>query len=276
MPYFLFSLVGGGYKVTQKPLIHISQLHNYLGGQWVHKDLNLKIYPREIVAVIGPSGCGKTTLLRSILMLQPLTGGCIQIFNQDIASCTDQQSFDIRRRWGVMFQSSALFSSLCALENVLFPLQEMRSIQPSLQKEVALLKLMLVGLELEVATKYPAELSGGMKKRVALARAIALDPELVFLDEPTSGLDAKGADQMDHLILKLRDSLGITFFMITHDLDTLWRVPDRIIFLGEGCVLAAMPMAELVKQPHPLIRDYFDNARAYSRVVAGGARHNEA
>lgn len=248
-----------------RPVIQIKDLCNHLGNQWVQKNLNLTINESEIVAIIGPSGVGKTTLLRSILMLQRPTSGSIKVFDIDIAHCKEAEALAVQRRWGVMFQSSALFSSLTVLENVAFPLQENAHLSKKMQEEIALLKIAFAGLELSAAHKYPSELSGGMQKRVALARAIALDPELVFLDEPTSGLDPKSAEDMDSLILHLRDTLGLTFVMITHDLDTLWRVPDRVIFLGEGKVLAAMPMAELVRQPHPLIRAYFSGARSYDR-----------
>jgi len=248
-------------------VIEIKSLKNCLGSRWVHDDLNLNIRKGEIVAIIGPSGCGKTTLLRSILMLLKPTSGTIKVFGTDVVTCTEMQALQVQRRWGVMFQSSALFSSLKVLDNVMLPINEYTMLKQSTQKELALLKIALTGLELDAASKYPAELSGGMKKRAALARAIALDPEIVFLDEPTSGLDPKGASDMDDLIVHLRNSLGLTFFMITHDLDSLWRVPDRVVFLGEGKVLAALPMPELVKQTHPLIKDYFSGTRAYERAV---------
>jgi phospholipid/cholesterol/gamma-HCH transport system ATP-binding protein len=147
----------------------------------------------------------------------------------------------------------------------MFPLQQHRRLSKSVASEIAALKIALSGLETEALAKYPSELSGGMRKRGALARAIALDPELVFLDEPTAGLDPKSAGELDELVLSMRDNLGLTFVMVTHDLDTLWRVPDRVIYLGEGKVLAAMPMAEMVKQEHPLIQSYFSGARSQQR-----------
>ena len=247
-------------------VIEITALKNYLGGHWVHDGLNLSVYRGEIVAVIGPSGCGKTTLLRSILMLLRPMSGKINVLGTNVLDCQEMEAIQVQRRWGVMFQSSALFSSLRVLENVVFPIHEATSLERSIQKELALLKIVLAGLKIEDAIKYPAELSGGMQKRAALARAIALDPELIFLDEPTSGLDPKSAEAMDDLLLHLRDMLGLTCFMITHDLDTLWRVPDRVIFLGEGNVLAAMPMPELVEQTHPLIKNYFSGVRGYQRL----------
>ena len=257
-------------EASEYHVIEIRGLTNAFGHQIVHENLNLMIKKGEIIAIIGPSGCGKTTLLRTILMLQKPTGGEIKVFGKDITHCNEKEALEIRRRWGVMFQTGALFSSLDVLENIMFPLQEYTPLRHSVQKEIALLKMVLAGLELDVATKYPAELSGGMEKRVALARAIAMDPELVFLDEPTAGLDPKGAEAMDDLILDLRETLGLTFVMVTHDLDTLWRVPDRVIFLGENKVLAAMPMKELVKQSHPLIQKYFSGVRNETRVAVAG------
>jgi phospholipid/cholesterol/gamma-HCH transport system ATP-binding protein len=240
-----------------QPLIEIHNLSNYLGNQWVHKNLNLSIQPREITAIIGGSGSGKTTLLRSILMLHRPTSGTIKIFNTDLLRCTPKEAMRIRHRWGVLFQQSALFSSLTVLENILFPLRTFTHLPPQLQEEIALLKIALTGLPLDAATKYPAELSGGMQKRAALARAIALDPELLFLDEPTSGLDPKSARELDELILSLRASLNLTVVMVIHDLATLWHATDKVAFLGNSKVLAHLPMAELVKQEHPLIKEYF-------------------
>jgi phospholipid/cholesterol/gamma-HCH transport system ATP-binding protein len=245
---------------SQPPLIEISNLSNYLGDQWVHKDLNLTIQRGEITAIIGGSGSGKTTLLRCILMLNRPTSGSIKIFDVDLLKCTPQEAMAIRHHWGVLFQHSALFSSLTVLENVLFPLRTFTHLPLKLQEEIALLKIALTGLPLEAAAKYPAELSGGMQKRAALARAIALDPELLFLDEPTSGLDPQSARELDELILNLRSSLNLTVVMVVHDLATLWHITDKVAFLGEGKVLAALPMAELVKQDNPLIREYFGDS----------------
>jgi phospholipid/cholesterol/gamma-HCH transport system ATP-binding protein len=242
------------------PLLEIRNLSNYLGNQWVHKDLNLTIQRRQIAAIIGGSGSGKTTLLRSILMLHRPTSGTIKIFNTHLFDCPPHEAMAIRRRWGVLFQHSALFSSLTVLENVLFPLRTFTHLPPQLQKEIALLKIALTGLPLDAAAKYPGELSGGMQKRAALARAIALDPELLFLDEPTSGLDPQSARELDELILNLRASLNLTVVMVIHDLATLWHATDTVAFLGDGKVIANLPMAELVKDDHPLIHEYFKNS----------------
>ncbi len=250
---------------SNQPIIEVRNLKNRLGGQWVHKGLNFSINQGEIIAIVGGSGCGKTTLLRSILRLQPPAEGEINVFGTDIWRCSAKEAQQVRHRWGVMFQSGALFSSMCVLENVLFPIEQMANIDQALQTDLAMLKLTLAGLEPEDAAKFPSELSGGMKKRAALARAIALDPELLFLDEPTTGLDPKSAGEFDQLILRLRHNLGLTVIMITHDMDSLWLVPDRVLFLGDGKALALLPMAELVKQDVPAIRDYLSGVRAYER-----------
>lgn len=246
---------------TQK-LIEIEGLKTHLGGQWVHDGIDLTVNRGEIIAIIGGSGCGKTTLLRTILMLRKPTQGKVNVFGVNVVHCSSKEARAVRSRWGVMFQSGALFSALTVLENVMFPIKEFASLPKPAQVEIALLKICLAGLEPEAAFKFPAELSGGMRKRAAMARAIALDPELVFLDEPTSGLDPKSAGELDELVLHLRDNLGLTLVVATHDLDSLWRVPDRVVFLGEGKVLAAVPMKEMMEQQHPIIKAYFSGSRA--------------
>ncbi len=244
------------------PVIEVSNLNTVLAGKVVHRGLNLTIEAGEKIAIIGSSGCGKTTLVRSILMLLKPKSGTINVFGINVTDCTEEKAREVQSRWGVMFQGGALFSSLTVLENVMFPMQEDTEISQALMQKIALFKIALVGLGRDAVMKYPSELSGGMKKRASMARAIALDPELVFLDEPTSGLDPKSASEFDSFLLQLHQALNLTIVMITHDLDTLWRVPDRVVFLGEGKVLAACPMAELVKNKHPIIKDYFDNVRA--------------
>lgn len=255
-------------------IIEITGLKNYLGGRWVHDGLDLTVKQGEIIGIIGASGCGKTTLLRTILMLRQATAGEVRVFDIDVANCSEQESMAVRKRWGVMFQSGALFSALTLLENVMFPMKEFTQLSKKMEAEIGLLKIALAGLELEAAYKYPAELSGGMRKRAALARAIAMDPELLFLDEPTAGLDPKSAGELDDLVLELRENLGLTFVMVTHDLDTLWRVPDRVVFMGEGKVLAAEPMATLVQHSHPVIQAYFSGPRTGQRgQLSSGAQH---
>ncbi len=243
-------------------ILELDNVKNYLANRWVHNGLNLTVHQQEIIAIIGESGCGKTTLLRSILMLRETTEGDIHLFGQSLKTAKRRELQRVRSQWGVMFQSGALFSSMTVLENIMYPLQELTKMGRKMIAKVARLKLALVGLSQDVANLYPAELSGGMIKRVALARAIATDPRLIFLDEPTAGLDPNSAAMIDELVLSLRDLLGLTVMIVTHDLDTLWRVPDRVVFLGEGKVIAALPMAEMVKYDHPLVQSYFSNHRA--------------
>lgn len=242
-------------------IIEVQGLGNCFGEQVVHHDLSFNIHRREIIAIIGGSGCGKTTLLRALLMLHKPTAGEVRIFGTDILNCTEKEAQEVQKRWGVMFQNIALFRSLNVMENVLFPLREMIHMTSQVEQEVALLKLALVGLDTRDAEKYPSELSGGMQKRAALARAIVMDPDLVFLDEPSSGLDPQSAEGLDSLVLHLRDHLGLTVVMITHDLDSLWRVPDRVFFIGDGQILAADTMEKVVTTQHPLIQSYFAGLR---------------
>lgn len=248
--------------MTEDNIIEVSHLKNILGDKVVHEDVSFTVKRGEIVAIIGGSGCGKTTLLRSILQLQKPTAGSIKVFGIDVLKADDATFLAIQKRWSMMFQGGALFSSLTVLQNILYLLRDYSGLSHKAQLELAKLKLALSGLEVDAGNKYPAELSGGMKKRAALARAIALDPELIFLDEPTAGLDPKSASGLDNLLLEMRKNLGITFVMVTHDLDTLASVPDRIIFLGEGRVLAAEPWDNLKHNPHPAIVQYFSGDRA--------------
>ena len=247
---------------TPESVIEVRGLRTHLGGAWVHDDVNFSISKGETVAIIGASGCGKTTLLRALLMLQIPQEGRITLLGREILTLNPRELSVLRRRWGMMFQSSALFGSLTVLENIMFPMDENWKMSRANKKDLAFLKLKMSGLPDESANKLPSELSGGMKKRAALARALALDPELLFLDEPSAGLDPKSAASLDDLLLHLRTSLGLTQVMVTHDLDTLWKVPDRVMFLGEGRVLAMLPIKELVKVDHPLIQSYFANNRS--------------
>lgn len=238
-------------------VIEVSQLSTQLGNQQIHNNLNFAVKKGDIVAIVGGSGSGKTTLLRTILMLQKPMSGTVKVFNKNVWGCSEAERNSIRHRWGVMFQQSALYSSLTILENLLFPLKEFTQLSPALQREVALLKIALVGLPVDTAMKYPAELSGGMQKRAAVARAIVLDPELIFLDEPASGLDPKSIESLDGLILRLRDALGLTIVMITHDLDSMHRLADKVAFLGEGKVLALDSMDQILENPNPMIQTFF-------------------
>lgn len=239
------------------PVIEIKGMKNFLGGQWVHRDINLTVNQGEILAIIGGSGSGKTTILRSLLMLLKPTAGDIKIFGQDISSLDAHQSFMLRRRWGMLFQHSALFASMNVLENVMFPMQEFAELDPEFMQELALLKIALVGLPKEAAGKLPSELSGGMQRRAAAARAIAMDPELLFLDEPTTGLDPRSARLFDDLVVFLRDSLNLTIVMVSHDIESLKRTTDRVAFVGDGQILSVEPIHELMKNKNELIADYF-------------------
>lgn len=243
-----------------EPIIEIKGLKNYLGGQWVHSDVDLTVQKGEILAIIGGSGSGKTTILRSVLMLMKPTAGTIKVFGQDISHLDAQKSLSIRRRWGMLFQHSALFSSMTVLENVMFPMQEFTHLEHDFMYELALLKIALVGLPKEASGKLPSELSGGMQRRAAAARAIAMDPELLFLDEPTTGLDPISARRFDDLIVFLRDSLKLTIVMVSHDIESLKRTTDRVAFIGDGKVLSIEPIEELMKNKHRIIADYFSKA----------------
>ena len=223
----------------------------------VHTDLDLDVREGEILAIAGGSGSGKSVLLREMILLQKPSSGTIRIFGQDIATLTGAEAHALRRRWGVMFQQGGLFSSLTVRENVGLPLREHSSLDGALIDDIAEWKLSLTGLPPDAGLKSPGELSGGMLKRASLARAIALDPELLFLDEPTSGLDPASSAGVDELILRTHALYGLTIVMVTHDLDLLWRVSDRVAVLGEGRVLAIGSMDELSHDPHPTVQAYF-------------------
>ena len=224
--------------------------------------LDIDVYRREILGVVGASGAGKTVLLRTILGLIAKRAGTIEIFGVDLETATVAQREAIDRRLGVMFQQGALFSSLNVLQNVQVPMREHLKLSPRLMDELARLKIELVGLPPDAAGKSPSELSGGMTKRAGLARALALDPEIVFLDEPTSGLDPIGAAEFDELIGTLRDTLGLTVFMVTHDLDSLHTVCDRIAVLADKHVLIEGSLADMLQFEHPWVRSYFRGVRA--------------
>lgn len=239
------------------PIIEISGLKNHLGDQWVHTDVNLSVNKGEIFGIIGGSGSGKTTILRSILMLLKPTAGSIRVFGQPIEHIDEHAAQRLYQRWGVLFQHSALFSGMSVLENIMFPMQELAHLTPEFMEQLALIKLVLVGLPTHAAHKLPSELSGGMQRRAAAARAIAMDPELLFLDEPTSGLDPLGAKQFDELILFLRRALNLTIVIVSHDINSLSRTADRVAFVGEGQILAIDPIDKLKQNKHPLITEYF-------------------
>jgi phospholipid/cholesterol/gamma-HCH transport system ATP-binding protein len=254
-------------------IIELQNLSMYYGRHCVFKDVALSIYKGEALAIVGGSGSGKTTLLRNILMLQAPTRGSVNILGTDITQAPIEEITRTRRNIGVMFQRGALFSSLTIQENIAFPLRLYTDLSPATIQQIALLKISLVGLPQSAAYLYPAELSGGMIKRAAVARAIAMDPDILFLDEPTAGLDPKGASDLDSLVLDLKASLGLTIVLVTHDLDTLWRVADRVAFLGEHKILMTGSMSELTQAEHPLIRDYFSGPRG--RVAQQQAEWNQ-
>jgi len=228
----------------------------------VLENLDLDAYRREILGVVGASGTGKTVLLRAILGLIPRRAGIIEIFGKDVAHLNGAEREAMDRRLGVMFQQGALFSSLNLLQNVQVPMREFLDMPQRLMDELAMVKIELVGLPADAATKFPSELSGGMTKRAGLARALALDPDIVFLDEPTSGLDPIGASEFDQLIATLRDTLGVTVFMVTHDLDSLHTVCDRIAVLADRRVLVEGSLSDMLRFDHPWVRSYFHGARA--------------
>jgi phospholipid/cholesterol/gamma-HCH transport system ATP-binding protein len=232
--------------------------------------LDLDVYRGEILGFVGGSGSGKSVLTRTIIGLLPRREGTIEVFGTDMLHINDEERTAIERRWGVLFQHGALFSSLTVRENLQFPMREYLDLPERLMDELVVAKLEMVGLHADVRDKFPSVLSGGMTKRVALARALALDPEIVFLDEPTSGLDPIGAGDFDSLIATLQRTLGLTVFMVTHDLDSLHTVCNRIAVLADKKIIAAGPMETMLQSQHPWLRQYFRGKRA--RAVMQGAQ----
>ncbi len=251
-------------------LIRIRDLSVGFGSHVVLENLDLDIFRGEILGFVGASGAGKSVLLRSILDLNKRQHGTIEILGVSYSDADPKIRQVIDQELGVLFQHGALFSSLTVLENIQMPMREYFKLDVRLMNELALLKLDLVGLSREAAIKYPSELSGGMIKRAALARALSLDPQILFLDEPTSGLDPIGASEFDELIVKLRDSLGLTVFMVTHDLDSLFSVCDRIAVLGEKRVLVEGPLETMLEFDDAWVHAYFRGKRARSIVVNAG------
>jgi phospholipid/cholesterol/gamma-HCH transport system ATP-binding protein len=248
-------------RQANPPLIEVSHVSTRFGTAVVHEDVSLSVYRGEVFAIAGGNGCGKSTLLREIVGLLTPSGGSIRLFGVDTRQLEEYDGRPIHRRFGIMFQHGALFSSLTLAENVAVPLREYTDVSPRLVREIAAVKIALVGLPPDSATKYPSELSGGMRRRAALARAIVMDPELLFLDEPTAGLDPMIAAGFDDLVLSLKNVLGLTVVMVTHDLDSLWRIADRVAVLGNRKVLGIGTMRELSLSDDPVIHEYFHGPR---------------
>ncbi|TXH37387.1 MAG: ATP-binding cassette domain-containing protein [Burkholderiaceae bacterium] len=251
-----------GISIGDAPLIRVRGVVNRFGAQIVHDGVDLDVQRGEILGVVGGSGSGKSVLMRSIIGLRQPNDGRIQVLGVDARARDPATRRHIERNTGVLFQDGALFSSLTVGENVQVPLKEYYPELPeSLRYELALLKIKLAGLPANAIDKLPSQLSGGMRKRAALARALALDPPLLFLDEPTAGLDPIGAAAFDDLILTLRKAMGLTVFLITHDLDTLHAICDRVAVLADRKVIANAPISELARMDHPWVQEYINGAR---------------
>ncbi len=254
-----------------EPIIEVDHLWTRYGDQVIHRDLSLCVYRGEALSIVGGSGSGKTTLLRQMLGLERPTQGSVRVFGQELGGGDAEALRQLRNRWGVLFQQGALFSALTVYENVAVPLRELKTLDEDLVRDLVWLKLGMVGMGPEDADKVPAELSGGMVKRVALARALALEPELLFLDEPTAGLDPDRTASLVELICNLRRDLDLTVVMVTHDLETLVAVSDRIAVLYEQELIALGPVAEVVESDHPFIRSFFHSQRGRDLQHAGCA-----
>ena len=247
---------------TASPVVELRGVCTRFGSVSIHENLDLTIQRGEVLALVGGSGSGKTTLLHEMIMLRQPSSGSIRLFGEDIVGAGTEVLERQRQRIGVLFQQGALFSALTVLQNVGVPLREHTKFSTELIDQVAMLKIQQAGLPADAALKYPSELSGGMIKRAALARAMALDPQVLFLDEPTAGLDPVSAAAFDELVLRLKQWLGLTVVMVTHDLDSLWKVADRVAVLGERRVIAVAPMTELAQVDHPAVQAYFEGPRA--------------
>jgi len=247
---------------VSEAIVEVRDLSNRFGPQVVHEHLDLDIRRGEILAVVGGSGSGKSVLLRTLIGLNRPSAGSVRVFGEDLLTLPEQRRSQLERRFGVLFQQGALFSSLTVIENIALPLIEHAGLSRASAERLAAVKLALAGLPANAGDKYPASLSGGMIKRAALARALALDPDILFLDEPTAGLDPIGAAAFDQLILTLREALGLSVFLVTHDLDTLYAISDRIAVLSQKRVLVADRLEVVAAYDDAWIRDYFHGPRA--------------
>ncbi|WP_426265803.1 ABC transporter ATP-binding protein [Sphingomonas sp. LHG3443-2] len=253
----------------ERPIIRVRGLENRFGDQIVHQNLDLDVRRGEIIGVVGGSGTGKSVLMRSVIGLQRPTAGEIDVLGENMVDRPEDEAKNIRRRWGILFQNGALFSTLTVAENVQVPIREyFPFIKQPLLDEIAGYKIVMSGLPENAGSKFPSELSGGMRKRAGLARALALDPELLFLDEPTAGLDPIGAQAFDQLIKGLQERLDLTVFLITHDLDSLYAICDRVAVLADQRVIAVDTIDELLKLDHPWIQEYFNGPRGRAAAAA--------
>ena len=252
---------------TSEPVLRLRGVTTRVGGRVLHHDIDLELHAREVLGVVGPSGAGKSVLLKTIVGIIPSAAGAIEAFGHDLCRTSERDFALMEARWGVMFQDGALFSSLTVAENIAVPLKERLDLPKHLLDEICALKVALVGLPPDAGLKYPAELSGGMRKRAGLARALALDPPLLFLDEPTAGLDPIAASALDGLVRDLTNSLGLTVFLVTHDLDSLIAIADRIAVLVDGGIRVGT-MDAMLHDPHPWIHDYFQGPRGRAALHA--------
>lgn len=257
-----------------EPIISVRDLVVAFGERVILNGLSLDVMRGEILGFVGASGGGKSVLTRTILGLVPKRAGKVEVFGEDLDTLSYEQRRQLEQRWGVLFQQGALFSSLSVRQNIQFPMREYLDMSQRLMDEITVAKIEMVGLNPDVTEKMPSELSGGMIKRVALARALALDPEILFLDEPTSGLDPIGAGEFDELIATLQQTLGLTVFMVTHDLDSLHTVCDRIAALADGKVIAVGPIETMLASKHPWVSAYFHGKRA--RAAGFGSEQERA
>jgi phospholipid/cholesterol/gamma-HCH transport system ATP-binding protein len=255
---------------VEDPIIRVRGLVTRFGTHTVHDGLDLDVARGEIIGVVGGSGTGKSVLLRAIVGLLKPNEGQIEVFGESVRDTSEAEYRALRRRWGVMFQDGALFSSLTVRQNVEAPMREQLKLPDDMRETLAGIKVRMVGLPENSMMKYPSELSGGMRKRAGFARAIAMDPEIVFLDEPTAGLDPIGAAAFDILIKQLQASLGLTVFLVTHDLDSLHAICDRVAVLADKKVLAVGTMDEMLEVDHPWVHEYFHGPRARAALSSAG------